>query len=110
MAGDWIPHFIEIAKENIVPPFVSIRGYIEISSVDPRGIEHIREALKGAEATGKGIDNTDIKVSYMGAPRYSISVKAPNYKVAEDLLAKSAKNAVDIMKSHNGQGEFHRKS
>jgi len=108
--GDWIPHFIEIAKENIVPPFVSIRGFIEITSVAPKGIEHIREALKAAEAMGEGIENTEIKVSYMGAPRYAISVKAPNYKVAEDILAKSAKNAVDVIKSHDGQGEFHRKS
>ena len=47
--GEWIAPFIEIAVENIIPPFVEIRGTLTLTVETNDGVLTIREALLAAE-------------------------------------------------------------
>jgi translation initiation factor 2 subunit 1 len=104
--GNWLEPFIEIASENIVPPYVNIDGYIDLICPLPDGIEHIKKALLEAE---KNSDETTVIVQYIGAPKYRIKVKAPDYKIAEEELKDAANRAIDYISNKSGTGEFHRK-
>jgi translation initiation factor 2 subunit 1 len=101
--GDWCKVFIELAVENIIPPFVNIRGFFEIQVVTEDGIEVIREALSAAEEAGTDIEEeTVVTCHYDGAPRYRIEIKAPDYKSAETAWQAAEASAVPLVESAGG--------
>jgi translation initiation factor 2 subunit 1 len=106
--GDWIKEFASVAKENISIPFVKIKGYLSVNSWLPDGVTYIRDALSNAEQSE--FEDVDIQVKYVGAPQYMITVKAPDYKVAEDEMKKAVERIKESVKTHNGECEFHRKA
>jgi len=85
--GDWTPLFVELAIENIIPPFVEIRAEAEIEVFGAEGIELIREALTKAEACSSKEEEIEIGCFYDGAPIYRIELKAPDWEVAEKAWA-----------------------
>ena len=87
----WVSAFEEVARENIQLPSVMIDAVMDVTTAAPDGIDHIREALTSG---GKGKD-AEVEISYLGAPRYRITVVAEDYKVAEAEL----KHAVDRVTS-----------
>jgi translation initiation factor 2 subunit 1 len=105
--GNWLDAFEETAKQNITIPFVDIKGYITVQSFLPDGIKHIQESLLMGEKSE--YDDVEIKVKYIGAPNYMITVKAPDYKIAEDELKKAVERIQINIKKENGICEFHRK-
>jgi translation initiation factor 2 subunit 1 len=105
--GDWLNAFQDVAKTSITIPFVDIKGYVELTSWLPDGISHIKEALSEAENTE--YEDVEIKVKYIGAPQYLITVKAPDYKIAEDELKKAVDKISNKIKNFNGECIFHRK-
>ncbi|MFQ6107263.1 MAG: translation initiation factor IF-2 subunit alpha [Thermoplasmata archaeon] len=104
--GDWVKVFLEIAKENIQPPSVNIDGYFEISCPLPDGIVHIRDALAEVEKNRKA----EVSVQYVGAPRYRLVVKAPDYKTAEEEMDKTVEKVVEQIVSVGGEAKFSRKA
>ena len=96
-SGDWLDAFCELAQENIVPPFVTIQGVFDVSVPAPDGVTMIAETLSAVEKDAD--DGCSIEVTYLGAPRYRILVKAPDYKVAEEEL----KEAVDHVSTNIGK-------
>jgi len=105
--GEWIKDFMEVAKTSISIPFVDIKGYINLTSWLPDGISHIKNVLSEAEKSE--YEDVEIKVKYIGAPQYIITVKAPDYKIAEDELKKTVEKIKTSIKKYNGDCEFHRK-
>ena len=106
-AGDWLKVFEEVAKSNISIPFVDIRGYISVTSWLPDGVNHIKNVLMQAE--NSEFEDVEIKIKYIGAPQYMITVKAPDYKIAEDEMKKAVDKIKESIKKYNGDCEFHRK-
>jgi len=104
--GEWLKEFKTISEDNISIPFVQIKGIIVITSWDPDGINHIRDALTKAEKSE--YEDVTIEIKYIGAPRYLISVKAPDYKIAENQMKKAIDLATEHIITHNGQCEFKR--
>jgi translation initiation factor 2 subunit 1 len=104
--GPWMKTFIEVARENIVPPHVSIDGYLEATDFCPDGAVHIREALQKAVQESDGVT---VKVQYIGAPRYRIVVRAPDYKTAEEELEKVSGRVIKALTAKGGEAKFHRK-
>ena len=96
--GKWVKEFVEVAKENIQPPFVNIDGFFEITLPVSDGIVHIREVLTQAEKN----KNADVSVQYVGAPRYRLVVKAPDYKTAEDEMNRAVEQVVNDIISVGG--------
>lgn len=105
--NSWIDTFEEIAKSNITIPFVNIKGYIDVKSWLPDGVKHIRDAFLLAE--NSEYEDVEIKIKYVGAPHYMITVKAPDYKIAEDELKKAVEKIQNNIKQFKGECEFHRK-
>jgi translation initiation factor 2 subunit 1 len=68
---------IEIAQKNIKKPVVEVDTTITLVCYNPLGVEAIQSALDLGE---------DAVVHYLGAPRYKLSLSAPDYKTAEKKL------------------------
>ena len=106
--GDWIAPFIEIAVENIIPPFVEIRGTLTLSVNTPNGITVIRDALIAAEEFSSEEEEIIVACFYNGAPDYRIELKAPDFKTAEDLWINVSKIAVDHVLANGGEASAFR--
>lgn len=100
--GVWKSAFEKIAKENVVLPYIKIGGYVEAYSLEPNGVELLKEVLQSAEGE-------NINIQYAGAPRYRITVTDKDYKSAEDILKKAVQNIVDNSKKKGVIAEFIRK-
>jgi translation initiation factor 2 subunit 1 len=89
---------IEEASKRIPIPLVEINGVMEITLKKPDGIEIIKNTLAVAEGNKGGASSS---ITYVGAPRYRIVVKADNFKIAEKFLNNSVeKTRVNIEKQH----------
>jgi translation initiation factor 2 subunit 1 len=106
-SGDWVDALNQTAKDNIAIQFVDIKGYLNIKCWESNGIEQIKKALIHGEESE--YDDVDIQVHYIGAPHYSITVQAPDYKIAEDELKKAVDRIEKIIEDHDGELTFHRK-
>jgi translation initiation factor 2 subunit 1 len=102
--GKWIETFGQVAKENITVPFVNVKGYLEMTTMKPDGVLHIREAL--ADALKGEFEDVEITITYVGAPFYRIKVKAPDFKIGEQELEKSSQRAIKTITKHGGKAQF----
>lgn len=100
----WATAFLRVARENIVPPHVTILGTLEISDPAPDGLDHVRSALLAAEK----VDPEAVEVQYVGAPRYRIRVQSTQYKLAEETLKRATEAALKSIKDAGGEGAFAR--
>ena len=101
--GDWIKEFVEIAIENIIPPFVEIKGSLNLSINIENGVQVIKEALQAAEDFTSEKDEISVMCFYDGAPEYRIVLKAPDFKTAVDLWVEVSETIVGKMKESGGQ-------
>ena len=106
--GPWISEFIEIAVENIIPPFVEIKGALNITINSINGVEIIQEALLSAENFSSEEKEISVMCFYDGAPEYRIVLKAPDFKTAEDLWVEVTENLVSVMNKNGGEIQFYR--
>jgi translation initiation factor 2 subunit 1 len=104
--GDWVAAFSQVAKENIVPPPVEIRGVFKLGCNASNGVEIIREALmRASQVEDKEVS---ISIQYLGAPRYGAHVKALSYKDAEEELKRAQDRVIVYLEEHDGEGTFQR--
>ncbi|SCL74517.1 General stress protein 13 [Methanoculleus chikugoensis] len=97
---------ITVANENVKVSRVTITGHLILSSPRPDGVNVIRRALRSAQPK---VENVDIDLIYVGAPKYRIKVTAPDYKEAEKAIEKAANAAVGVVERAGGSGKFIRK-
>lgn len=88
-----------VIKQRLKPAEVEIKGILNLKSFDSEGVDVVKESLKKAVSE-------EVELKYVGAGKYSISVKASDYKKAEQKIALSAKAAIALINSKNGFGEF----
>ena len=86
-------------------PSVMIDGILEIKNPTPDGIDHIKEALVG----GVDSDEAEISISYVGAPKYRITVTAGDYKTAEQELKSAVNSITGSVQKSGGSVSFKRK-
>ena len=101
----WAAAVIEVAKENIQAPSVMIDGILEVKNPTPDGIDHIKEAL----VAGVDSDEAEISISYVGAPKYRITVTAGDYKTAEQELKSAVNSITGSVQKSGGSVSFKRK-
>ena len=101
--GEWLSEFIEIAIENIIPPFVEVRGILTLSINVTDGVSVIRTALEAAESLSNEAEEIQVRCFYDGAPNYRLELRAPDFKVAESLWEQSTKTVVDHMVNAGGE-------
>lgn len=98
----------EIARENIKPKRVKVRGYFELKSNASDGIERIKKAL--LEAKKALVNGVEMKLEYVGAPKYRIVVEADDYKTAENVLKNATEKVLKAIKKLGGEGNFIREA
>lgn len=96
--------FFDVATKNVEIPFVWMTSEIEMRSLASDGIERIKGAL--SESTKTGYEDVEIEVKYMGAPRYMIRVKAPDYKIAQRELEVAMMRAVKKIEEEGGEARI----
>lgn len=103
--GDWVEPFIEVALENVTPPYVQIEAYLEMSSGAPNGVEVVRDALlKSLEAA----EGDQVSIQYVGAPRYRVLITADEYKSAEETLRRVSEAGLEAIEAAGGTGALTR--
>lgn len=76
-----VNEIVRVAKEKIIPPKYEVGAILELSSKASDGVHQIRKVLTAASnSTG------DVRISYVGAPRYRLRVVADDYKQADKLM------------------------
>ncbi|MDA0716447.1 MAG: translation initiation factor IF-2 subunit alpha [archaeon] len=103
--GPWIQEFTALAVENIIPPFVELRGTIELQTSSSEGIHIIRDALLKIEEFSDEKKEINVTCHYDGAPNYRIELKAPDFKTAEKVWENSVQAAINFFREHGGQGK-----
>lgn len=106
-SGDWLDTFIEVAKENVTPPFVQIDSILEMTSAAPNGVELIKKALT---AGLKAADGADAEITSIGSPKYRVVVTASEYKEAEDVMKKITAKAMNDLIAAGGTASLKRES
>jgi translation initiation factor 2 subunit 1 len=97
----------ETAKDKIVVKGVTIQGIFEITSLESKGVENIRDALLESKKVAAEYDAAASLYS-LGAPKYRIEVTADDYKAAEMALEKAVEFTRETWADHNGKISFSR--
>jgi translation initiation factor 2 subunit 1 len=97
-----------ISREKISIPIVEVRGVMDLRVKTPDGIEVIRNALLSAEDTRSS--SAQVRTTYLGTPRYRITVRAENYKVAERALGNALEKIQASIDKAKGKYSFTRES
>jgi len=101
----WSAAIMEVAKENIELPSVTIDGVLELNCPAEDGIDHVEKAL----AAGLKSEEGAVKIHYVGAPKYKITVTAEDYKIAEQEMKDSVQRISASIEKHGGSASFKRK-
>ena len=94
---------IEEVSIKIKLPSVEIRGILELTDNSSNGVENIKNSLQGFEKT-----NQSVEILYVGAPKYRISVTAPDFKSAEKTLKPILEDIQKKIEKNKGSFKFTR--
>ena len=90
---------IEIAVKSIKKPIVEVNAVVTLSCYNANGVQTVKEAL----ALGEGAE-----VQYLGAPRYKVSLTAPDYKSGEKRLLGVLEHIKTYAQKNNCDVKFER--
>ena len=97
----------EAVKDKIVVKGVTIHGVFEITSMEPRGVEEIKDALLETKNLAMELDS-EANIYSIGAPKYRIEVTADDYRKAESVLNEIVERTSRAWERHDGKMTFTR--
>lgn len=97
---EWANTIKAIAKEQMEPKEVIIKGILNLKCFKSNGIEIIKNVLSEAEK------NHDIEIKYISAPNYSLSIKTKNAKMGEKTLSEASEKIIKNIENLGGEGSF----
>lgn len=104
-----IKAIVKLVKEKIKPTEVKVERILTLINTNSDGILKIKKSIKKAVEFAKQKDYK-VKIIYLGAPKYNLTVKSSDYKTAE----KNMQEIIDLILKENkdlgGQGEWQKKS
>ncbi len=98
LTKEWIQTIEEISKEKIKPKKLTIKGTLTIKITCKDGISLIKKALD--------INNPNLKIRYISAPKYMIEFEGDNYAIMEKNLSTIIDNISEFIKSNKGTSNF----
>lgn len=91
---------VELAQKSIKKPEVEVSTTVSLVCYGTKGVEDIKKVLK----VDKGVS-----VHYLGAPKYKISLKAPDYKTGEKHLNKMLEQIKALAQKNNCDFNYERR-
>jgi len=83
VSPDLVNELVTAAREKIASPKYEVGSIVEMSSTAPDGIVQIKKALSAGQNASSV---AEIKMTYVGAPRYRVRVTADDYKQADRVM------------------------
>jgi translation initiation factor 2 subunit 1 len=96
---------IEEESKKIQIPEVEVRGTLEVTVRAPNGINLIKDILSSVESE-KG--NAKISITYIAAPKYRITSRAENFKIAEKIMKNSIEKLASMIEKKGGTFKYTR--
>jgi translation initiation factor 2 subunit 1 len=90
---------LEVAQKNIKKPVVTIGAIVTLTCYNSDALTTIKGALE--------VDD-DIEVHYLGAPKYKVSLNAPDYKTGEKKLLAILEHIKTYAQKNNCDFKFER--
>ena len=94
---------IEDICSKIKLPSVEIRGIMEITNAKSNGVEIIKKTLLDVIKKDSTID-----ITYLGAPKYRLSINSEDFKSAEKLLKPIIEEIESVIEKNKGTFKFTR--
>jgi len=95
---------IQEVSSKIKPPSVEIRGICELTCGKSDGVEVIKNAILDSI----GDEKSRISATYIGAPKYRLSITGPDFKTAERMLKPVLDKIQKVIEKSNGTFSFTR--
>lgn len=99
---------IKVVKEKIKPPEVKISSELILKNYSSEGIEKIKKVLNKIKEIAEK-EKYEIKLTYLGAPKYKLTVKSKDFKKAEKIIDDISKKTAETIQKQGCEGEFIRK-
>lgn len=96
---------IELESKKIQIPHIEVRALLEITVKKGDGIDIIKSILSSVEGSK---NNSKIDITYVGAPKYRITVTAENFKIAEKSLNQAIEKIRSNIEKNSGTFKFSR--
>jgi len=106
LSEKWTETIAECAKDNIEIPKKTIAANFELETLAPNGAEVIRESFEKAMKTHEKTKDVEIKIKYIGAPKYRIELSGMDYKLMEKVLNGFAEDIMSAVKQAQGKAEL----
>ncbi len=97
----------ELIKKRIVLPKAELSGLITMSSDASNGLQIIKDTIKNGFDHAKK-KKVDLKIIYLGAPKYQLKLIADDFKRAEEGLSEIVETMTNYMEHHKGSLVFKR--
>ena len=95
-----VAELANISKSKISIPMVNVTGIIQVTTQDPDGINLIKNSMSQVLSNKSG---KKVEISYLGSPKYKITVYSEDYKSAEKKLSSALEK---IKKSIGKKADF----
>ncbi len=96
---------IEHESKKIQIPYIEVRAVLEIIVKKGNGIDIIKSILVSVEGSK---NHAKIDITYVGAPKYRITVTAENFKIAEKVLNQAIEKIKSNIEKNGGMFKFFR--
>ena len=96
---------IELESKKIQIPHIEVRAVLDITVRKGDGIDTIKNILGSVDGSK---NNSKIDITYIGAPKYRITVTAENFKIAEKALNHAIERIKTNIEKNSGTFKFTR--
>jgi translation initiation factor 2 subunit 1 len=96
---------IELESKKIQIPHIEVRAVLDITVRKGDGIDTIKNILGSVDGSK---NNSKIDITYIGAPKYRITVTAENFKIAEKALNHAIEKIKTNIEKNSGTFKFTR--
>ncbi len=87
---------VDVAKKNIKKQIISVGGIANLTCYGGDGVETIKKIFSGCEA----------EVTYLGAPKYKISITSEDYKSGEKRLSSVVEKLEELAEKNHCSFSF----
>src|SRR3989344_3487318 len=98
----------ELIQTRMKPAEVEVTATVELKSRAANGIDVVKQVIKKTKENGK-TKKYDPLFKYLGAPRYSMTIKAVDYKSGDIALRDIGEFLVKTMQKEGGEGSIFKK-